>query len=233
MKVKRFVASVGATFDQFISKMENHDAVAKCVIDDVRQSAAKVRGEVNRVEHRCSALQKEQQKLEDEKALWLRRAKQSVGNQKQSVAQAGADEKALDCIRQSKILEKRIVTITRQVKQSEDLKESLRKNLTDIEFRLEDLESRRAVLASREVRANLMKNSACDRSARDSEDLFDRWEQDVLSNEYCEQTTSVNISDGVVDSQLAREFETEEEEVSLQDALDELKREMEEGDQRG
>ncbi len=34
MRVKRLVASVGASFEQFVNKVENHEAVAEAVIRD-------------------------------------------------------------------------------------------------------------------------------------------------------------------------------------------------------
>lgn len=222
MRVKRIAASVGATFDQFVNKMENHEAVANCVIEEIRHSAAKVRTEVNRVDHRYKALAGERQKFEDEKALWLRRAKQSV-------VKAGGDQRAIECIQQSKRIEKRLVSTVRQMQQTQELQESLRKNLHDIELRLEDLESRRAMLASREARAYLLKNHVCG-SSFESEHPFERWEQEVVSNEYFEQVANIGQRDAGVDSQLARAFESEEEKVALQLELDALKKDMEKGD---
>lgn len=43
MKVKRLMASVSAGFEDFVTRVENHEAVADCAIDELRKAAARVR----------------------------------------------------------------------------------------------------------------------------------------------------------------------------------------------
>ncbi|MFL0804775.1 MAG: PspA/IM30 family protein [Agarilytica sp.] len=208
MKVKRLVASVGASFEQFVSKMENHQAVASCVIDDMRNSAAKVRIEVNRVDQRIKTFEAQKSKLINDKALWLKRAKQSMGD-------AVGDEKALNCIRQSKVIEARLKVVEDQLTQSADLYDSLTHNIHEVESKIETMESRRAMLSSREARANIFNKMQGEGAGLDSDALFDRWEQDVISHEYRDASVIPSASEDGVDRQLEREFESREETEDL------------------
>ncbi len=219
MKVKRLVASVGASFEQFVSKMENHQAVASCVIDDMRSSAAKVRIEVNRVDQRIKTFEAQKAKLINDKSLWLKRAKQSMGD-------AAGDEKALNCIRQSKVIEARLKIVEDQLKQSVDLYDSLTTNIHEIDSKIETMESRRAMLSSREARANIFNKMQGEGSGLDSEALFDRWEQDVISHEYRDASVMPSTSDDGVDRQLAREFESQEETEDLAEILASMKSDL-------
>ncbi|MFL0809981.1 MAG: PspA/IM30 family protein [Agarilytica sp.] len=218
MKVKRIVASVGASFEQFVAKMENHDAVAKCVINDIRQSAARIRSEKNRVAVRLERYQKECEKLETEKQLWLTRAKSCLAKQQD-------DAKAIECMSQVKAVEKQLEQVKVQAEQTQNLHVKLLNNLQDIEQKLEELESKRAILSSREARANVVSKLNNGGSEDDPLQIFERWETEVMSNEYVDISPEFEDANGR-NSQLDREFSQQEDTADLQQALERLKEEM-------
>ena len=59
MRLKRLVATVSAGFEDFVAKVENHEAVADCIIDEVRQAAARVRVQHARARSRILRLERE------------------------------------------------------------------------------------------------------------------------------------------------------------------------------
>jgi len=64
MKIKRLAASINAYFDDFVSKVENHDAVAKVAIEDVQKAAARIRSEKNKIDQRLKQLNEEKNQQE-------------------------------------------------------------------------------------------------------------------------------------------------------------------------
>lgn len=220
MKVKRIVASVGASFEQFIAKMENHDAVAKCVIQDIRQSAARIRSECNRVQARVERNRLECQRIENEISQWQTRAKKCIAQQKD-------EAKALECIRQVKLLEKNLLQQQEQREQSEKLQATLQKNLHDIEHKLEALESKRATLSSREARSSVvskLNNGAAEGAPLE---VFERWEMEVMSNEYADTGFDLGMESARgTNSSLEHEFNQQEEQEDLIKSLQDLKEEI-------
>ena len=71
MKVKRIVASINAGFESFLNKVENHEAVAESAIEEVRDSAAKVKVQQRRVGTTLARLRTRKSELDAEVELHL------------------------------------------------------------------------------------------------------------------------------------------------------------------
>ncbi len=216
MKVKRIFASVGACFDQFVTKMENHEALASCVIEDIQKSAAHVRSEKIRVDARLKKIEDDKGELGLQEALWRNRAKSCVDTD---------DKKAMMCLKQANAIIKRLDSLGEQQAQMETVRDDLKENLREIESKLEDLKSRKSLLSSRQARATVIGkvNDTCDDFDGDS--IFERWEKEIIVKEYKDPLVFARGDEYAIDDTLNREFETVEETESLQLELEALRKE--------
>ncbi len=209
MRVRRLVASVGASFEQFVNKVENHEAVAESVIRDVRASAAKLKVQMGGVNAQAERLRQRRDTLAEDAGRWRERAKRFATED---------EERALECLRRMKRAEAEQAQVVDQLGQYEALCEKLKDRLAAVEARLSDLQLKRTALSSRSARAQVM--GAADQDAMpDVNAVFDRWEMAVIENEYLGEVV-VGESDG-----LERELDAEEEREQLKAALEELKKE--------
>ena len=74
MRLKRLVTSVGASFEQFVNKVENQEAVAESVIRDVRASAAKLKVQMGGVNAQTERLRERRDRLTEDVGRWRQRA---------------------------------------------------------------------------------------------------------------------------------------------------------------
>ena len=221
MKIGRIVASISASYDQFITKMENHEAVADGVIGDIQEAAAHVRSEKGLVEQRRRRLQEERKKLEKEVVSWRRRAKACVEED---------EGRALSCLKQAKLIERRLETLYSQEADIQQLEAKLVDYLRDVEEKLHELQARKVTLASRQARSQVVSgvDNKCGKFG--SEAVFDRWEKEIVCSEYMHLPAMSDYSDSDYDNTLAREFEAEEEQAALRDELSLLRAEIKAGE---
>ncbi len=209
MRVKRLVASVGASFEQFITKVENHEAVAEAVIRDVRASAAKLKVQMGRVTAQAERLQERRDTLAQDAGRWHERAKRLATED---------EDRALECLRRMERAKAEQARVVAQLAQYEALCEKLKDRLAAVEARLSDLQLKRTSLSSRSARAQVM-GAADQHSVADVDAVFDRWEMAVVEDEYLDEVVG---SEG---DPLERELDATEERERLKTALEELKKE--------
>ena len=207
MKLKRLVASVSAGFEDFVAQVENHEAVADCMIEDVRHAAARVRVQTARVQSQITRLQRERADLDTERERWNARA----------VALAVTDEaKALECVRRSRQADTRLMAVEAQLSEHLRLADDLTSRLRELEERLNELQLRKTALSSRSARARSFKSTSA-AGCEVVEGAFDRWEAAVLADEYRGEVVLTGPDS------LEREFREQEETVELKARLEALK----------
>lgn len=207
MRLKRLVATVSAGFEGFVASVENHEAVAESLIDDVRRSAAAVRVQQSRVQSQVSRLQGQRAGLDAELRRWNERAAELAGQDETT---------ALECLRRARRIEARLTAIEAQLDAHLCLVDELRERRADLEQRLNDLQLRRTALSSRASSARALKTRA---DAGDTAELvFDRWETAVLTDEYRGEPSPDSLDPTGVDS-LEREFREREETTELRARL--------------
>ena len=209
MRLKRLVASVGASFDQFVNKVENHEAVAESVIRDVRAAAAKLKVQMGGIDAQADRLRERRDSLAHDAERWRERARRFAAEE---------EERALECLRRMKRAEAEQAQVVDQLAQYEALAEKLKDRLAAVETRLSSLQLKRTALSSRSARAQVI--GAADQEAlSDVNSIFDRWEMSVIEDEYLEEVISGE------DDRLERELDAAEEREQLKAALEELKKE--------
>ena len=209
MRLKRLVASVGASFDQFVNKVENHEAVAESVIRDVRVAAAKLKVQMGGVEAQAQRLRERRDGLAHDVERWRGRARRFATED---------EERALECLRRMKRAEAEQAQVVDQLAQYEALGEKLKDRLAAVETRLSSLQLKRTALSSRSARAQVI-GAADQESLSDVNTIFDRWEMAVIEDEYLDEVVS---GEG---DRLERELDATEEREQLKAALEELKKE--------
>lgn len=207
MKMRRLIASMSAGFEDFVTKVENHEAVAECMIDEVREATAQVRVQRARVQAHIDRFEKQLAELEADETRWNERA----------LTLADSDEsRALQCVGRARQAASRRGVIATQLEQHRALAEDLRGRLMDLEQRLSDLQLKKTALSSRAARTQAVK--ASQRCGRDSaEAVFDRWETAVVTDEYRDD---VDLDGG---DPLERQFQEQETTAELKARLEELK----------
>ncbi len=209
MRVKRLVATVGASFEQFVNKVENHEAVAESVIRDVRASAAKLKVQLGGISAQAERLRERRDTLGEDSGRWRERAKRFA---------AEDEDRALECLRRMERAKVEQAQVVDQLARYEALNEKLKDRLAAVEARLSDLQLKRTALSSRGARARV-KGAADQDSMADVNAVFDRWEMAVVEDEYLD-----DVTDGGRDT-LERELDAAEEQAKLKTVLEEIKKE--------
>ena len=89
MKLKHLVASISASFDDLVSKIENHEAIAEVSLQEIRVAAAKIRTQFNITRQRLEYLHNQESTLRQDCERWQLRAVQCAEQDR---------ERALRCV---------------------------------------------------------------------------------------------------------------------------------------
>lgn len=206
MKLKHFVASISASFDDLVSKIENHEAVAGATILEIRSAAAKIRTQLNITRQRTETLQNQEQGFIEECTRWQARAQQCGSENK---------ERALRCIQALEQAEQQQATAARQLQDNLRLQQELQQHLETVEQRLAELQRKRESLTARAARNKVTRHVENTLPGSDSDAVFTRWEESVLTDEYA----SLPLTDPAPEEELDREFRQQETQTRLEARL--------------
>lgn len=222
MKVKRLMASVSAGFEDFVTRVENHEAVADCAIDDLRKAAARVRVQQARTATQSKRLDDRIASLEAEAERWRARALRVADAGGAGGGAGPSDEtKAIECVRRARRTELECASLTEQRDRYRSLAEELRGRLSELERRLADAQLRRTALSSRAVRAQTLRSAERCAPEESLEAVFDRWDTVVTADEYRD---GVELAEGLdAGDVLEREFADEEDLAGLRGDLEALR----------
>ena len=134
MKLKRLVASISASFDDLVSKIENHEAVAEVTLQEIRTAAAKIRSQLNITRQRIEYLQNQDNSLQQDCERWQARALQCSEHDR---------ERALRCVQALEQCEQQKKALRQQIQENTRLQEELIRHLNHVEQRLSELQFKR------------------------------------------------------------------------------------------
>lgn len=209
MKLKRIITSVSAQFDDLVSKIENHEAVAESAIREARQQTAKIQTQLNVISRRLTGLETRHQTLQQKIDTWKQRAIVS-GNDNDD------REKALRCVQAMKNAQAESEQVLQQIKETTALKAELQMHLQESEQQVIALQSRKESLVARSAKNNVRKFADSEVQQSDLSSVFDRWEQNLAADEYI--STSNHSSEDYLD----HEFSKDEKQHELEDELEQL-----------
>ena len=203
--------SVTSWVDGVLSQIENHEATVTSAIARVRQSTARARVQLKRVERDQRALREALEKEEEATQLWRHRAKK-----------AEDQETALECLRRHKASGRRAAEMQRRLEEHERSHKELSEGIRVLNGRLSELTERKNLMRTRQSRAEAAHGMVSAAGPiGDLEDVFERWESRVGEIEIaseCEEPID----------RFELDFDTAEEEATLLHELEEMRREPKE-----
>ena len=178
MRLKRLVATFGTNFDNFVSKVENHEAVADAMIDDVKAAAAKLTMQKARNAQQLIQLSRKKENMLNDIERWRQRAVSTAEND---------EARALECVKRLKHEEKQLKALDTQLQEHESLEVQLQQRLSHVEERISELQLKKAALSSRTAKTKALALSD-QASIGDVDSVFDRWEESVIKDEYLDNS---------------------------------------------
>jgi len=136
----RITATVAASVDSAVSRVEDHNAVIEASLTQTRRAAASARVRLARVQKDHVALQTRQKQLETDIVTWTDRAKRCVDD----------EDRAIECLARRKKSQEEFKQIGHRLIGHSELEARLGENVTRIEARLREINEQRNLLRTRE-----------------------------------------------------------------------------------
>lgn len=213
MGVRQLITNFNASFEQFVNKIENHEAVADQTIARAAQAAAQVRREARRNAIRSERLREALASAQKQVAHWECRAA--------ALPEAAADD-AIECLTRAEYEQTRVEQLTAQLERFEKQSGALQRALSEAEARLSDLKLRRSDLVTRAQLAELA--AAGSMPLQQSADaLFDRWETAIDARELGQGDSGFDDSSSSTGDAFERRFEQRERSERLRERLQTLR----------
>lgn len=195
MKFRRIAATFSAGIEEVLSKIENHEAVAECAIDDLRKAGAQIKVQRSRARKELERLSEQLDAARQAEQDWQDRA----------LRFAAEDEaKALACLKRGEGQQQRIAELDQQVQAHQELVLELESTLAQAESQLQSLALKKSALTARGARSRSMRKVEAASNCGTVQDIFDRWETQVLADEAVDNVSS-EPTDPLEQSLLAEE----------------------------
>ncbi len=206
MGVRQLIANFNASFETFVNKIENHEAVADQVIADAAAATSRIRAEERRNMGYRDRLSTELAKARTEAAQWERRAVSLP---------EGNDKDALECVARAEYDNARAAQLAESLARYQAQAKDLQQALQEAERRLGDLRRKRSELAVRTRQATMadLAGVAADSETASSVSTFERWEQAVAADEY-RSGAFVPVPDDAAMDAFAARFAGEEQQAA-------------------
>ncbi|MFZ1983634.1 MAG: hypothetical protein WAU91_04425 [Desulfatitalea sp.] len=206
---KRLAINVHSRVEAMANQFENKEALSFTYIREYEGVVAKAKVRLSQVQADVSRLENEATRLRDQAALWVERAKQ---------VHATDQAKALACVARMKKTQALHGQIVRDLHESQNLKQKMAQEVEQILAKLEALRRKQRDLSGRQACAEAVNGLHHAESGMQQEvdDLFTRWETDVIAQELHAQAPQSEIDT------LEEEFGTAEHEQALRLTLQEI-----------
>lgn len=203
---KRLSATFVSRVDRMVGEIENHEAIVRAGISEIRDKIAEARVRANRVQSEATRLRNQAEQLATESEQWRSRAADS--------AAAGNEQNALECLRRSRNCQNRQKHLDSLVASYRESAEALALDINTAEQRLAETQQKLTTMRARHSTVEAI-NATCADAARQTqlmEDTFDRWEINIGRSEL--RGAALSSADPIT-----REFEDKEEEQALREEL--------------
>jgi phage shock protein A len=200
--IRRWKMSVTSWVDGVLSQIENHEASVNAAIGRIRQSTARARVQLKRVERDRQRLEQSLHREEEAAVRWRDRA----GHESE-------DARAIECLRRHKAAARRADGLRQRLAEHERAHEELCDGIRILDTRLGELTERKNLMRTRQSRAEAAHGMVCAGAPMgDLEDVFERWESRVGEIEIASE-----VSDPI--DAFERSFDLEEDETALRAEL--------------
>lgn len=168
-RIRRWGMSITSWVDGVLGQIENHEASVNAAISRIRQSTARARVQIKRVERDQRALRDTLTQEQHAAQLWRDRA-----------ARAEDQSTALECLRRHKAAERRVVSLRERLDEHERAHKDLSEGIRVSNQRLGELTERKNLMRTRQSRAEAAHGMVCAGAPMgELEDVFERWESRV------------------------------------------------------
>lgn len=174
--IKRLRVSLGTSFDAFINRVENHEALVGEAIREAQSAVARARVKLNHVHRDGEALQERLEGLQRAIGNWQSRARQQADSNR---------ERALECLRRRQEAEAELAHLERETRRHAETERALTGDIAKLEAHIAALKRRKHALAARDFRSKALQCGQVAEGAclQDLEDIFERWELKLAESE--------------------------------------------------
>jgi len=205
---KRMSATLFARLDGVVSEIEDHEAVVRASIDELRQQVARARARLNQMLREEQRLGEHIDRQQQEAERWGERARGCAVDD---------EARALACLERRRHARRETERLQRSLISCREAAERLTRDIDESETRLEDLTRRYTEMRARQC-GNAARTAGQDAEGsllREVETCFERW--DARLNDQELRFGAKATSDALDDS-----FSREERDAELRAELDEL-----------
>jgi phage shock protein A len=209
---KKIAISIQAGTEDLVGKLENHEAVAESMIEEMGKALALAKVQLNRIGSDRSLTEKKLIEIDKQVLLWKDRARRV----------AVTDEsKAMECVWRIKLLQDENVRLKESLSELTGTELKLQQNINSLEDRLREIKRRKNSLLCRQSCSDAL--SLAEKFDSNSHDeishTLERWESAIMVNEYLNGET-------VHCDELKQSCEKEEQAAALKNMLDEIMNEQ-------
>ena len=166
---KRLSTTIAAQLDHVVGEIENHDAVVKVSISDLKKKIVEAKVRLDRVRNDAAQLQNQINQHQSDAARWKSRAIECANDDEQ---------KALSCVSRAKQCEQQITQLESALNQYQQSAEKLAQDINAAETRARELKQKHDLMRARQSSCETIKvtQDANEDSTSMLCDTFDRWE---------------------------------------------------------
>ena len=207
--ITRLKATLTASFDNFVSNVENQEAVIDHMISEIKRALGDVNICIHRTQKTIDNTKKQEQDIKQRIVNWQEYAKELYQQ---------SPQKSRDCVARVIQLKEHLKILEQNIIQFHHDLEALKTDKRNIESKLTDIQMRKTKLKSRQARANSLGISHEASRINDLDSFFDRWEDKLIIQE-----TKNDYSHAQSD---ADELEMELENLKLEDQIEKELKEL-------
>ena len=210
MKVfKKLAVSVNSRIDAVADRFENREALSSAYIREYERIVARAKVKLAQVDNEVVRLERSSLDLETKIKLWTERARRIHGSD---------EAKALACVARMVKCEENRKKVLQNLEDARKLKNRMAQDVDHILKKLDAHKRRHQNLTGRQACAEAVHamQDADSGLATDIDDLFTRWETDVVASELHAQLPAST------DDLLDHEFDAAEQEQALRMTLEEI-----------
>lgn len=206
---KKLSINVCSHVEALADRIENKEALSAAYIREYERVVAKAKVRASQVEQEVSRLEKEAAHLREQEALWAERARR---------VHVADENKALSCVARMTEVQAAYRRVQSELEEVKGLKQKMARDVDHILKKFEGLKRKHQNLAGRQACADAVHalQNIDGGIQNDIDDLFSRWETDVVARELHGRTMTDS------GDLLAEEFETCEHKEALRMTLEEI-----------
>jgi phage shock protein A len=206
---KKIAVQVCARAEAMANQLENKEALSLSYIREYERVVTKAKVKLAQVDAEVRRLEQEADRLEAQAALWADRARR---------VHAADESKALACVKRMQQEQAAHDQVMRELEETKNLKHKMVQDVDQVLAKLTALKSKHRHLSGRQSCAQAAAALQDGESFMEqgADDLFARWESDVIAQELHAQSAGFEMD------RLAEEFDAAEQEQALRMTLADL-----------